>query len=128
MDEPLQSLVERYAAFVHASALRRTGDELLAEEITRAVFLVLARRARKLSRKTVLAEWLFGITKLATRKTQPSRLWPWRWFRRAKRQVISTDAPLWAKIAPRFDRELDRLSRRSRAAFLLLNVLRIEFP
>src|SRR5262249_53263341 len=68
--QSLEPLVQRYAAFVHASAHRRTGgDEAQAAEITRAVFLVLARRAAKLSRKTVLAGWLFTITNLAVRKT-----------------------------------------------------------
>jgi len=44
----LQMLVECYLGFVHSSALRRTGDAAQAAEVTRAVFLVLARRARRL--------------------------------------------------------------------------------
>ena len=58
----LQPLVERYLVFVHSSALRRTGDAAQAAEVTRAVFLVLARRARRLRKKTVLAGWLFHVT------------------------------------------------------------------
>ena len=49
----LQTLVERYLGFVHSSALRRTGDAAQAAEVTRAVFLVLARRARRLRKNTV---------------------------------------------------------------------------
>src|SRR5216117_1728932 len=52
--DSLQTLVERYLGFVHSSALRRTGDAAQAAEVTRAVFLVLARRARRLRKNTVL--------------------------------------------------------------------------
>lgn len=124
MDESLESLVERYGGFVHASARRRTGSDALADEVTRAVFLVLARRRRKLRKKIVLAAWLFEITKIAARKNRPSRFWPWPWFTR--RREVSPGATLWERIAPRFDRELDRLPRRQREAFLLLHVLGVS--
>ena len=67
----LQTLVERYLGFVHSSALRRTGDAAQAAEVTRAVFLVLARRARRLRKNTVLAGWLFHVTAVACRKLTP---------------------------------------------------------
>jgi hypothetical protein len=35
--DSLQTLVERYLAFVYSSALRRTGDAAQAAEVTRAV-------------------------------------------------------------------------------------------
>src|ERR1043166_294069 len=63
--ESLQTLVERYLVFVYSSALRRTGDAAQAAEVTRAVFLVLARRARRLRKNTVLAGWLFHVTGIA---------------------------------------------------------------
>jgi RNA polymerase sigma factor (sigma-70 family) len=79
----LQTLVERYLAFVHCSALRRTGDAAQAAEVMRAVFLVLARRACRLRKKTVLAGWLFHVTAVACRKLTRKRfrrlrrLWQW---------------------------------------------------
>ncbi|MCI0541986.1 MAG: hypothetical protein L0Z50_42865, partial [Verrucomicrobiales bacterium] len=79
--ESLQALVERYLVFVHSSALRRTGDAAQAAEVTRAVFLVLARRARRLRKNTVLAGWLFHVTAVACRKPKRMgrlrRLWQW---------------------------------------------------
>src|ERR1044071_5243097 len=71
VSESLRTVVERYSGLVYASAFRRTGDAALAAEVTLAVFLVLARRARKLSRKTVLAGWLFDITRVTCRKLRP---------------------------------------------------------
>src|SRR5882672_8955281 len=79
--ESLQTLVERYLGFVHSSALRLTGSAAQAAEITRAVFLVLDRRARRLRKKTVLAGWLFHVTAVACRKLKRmgrlGRLWQW---------------------------------------------------
>src|ERR1041384_4306312 len=79
----LQMLAERYLGFIYSSALRRTGDAAQAAEVTRAVFLVLARGARKLPRKTILAGWLFHVTTVACRKLRKKRvgrlrrLWQW---------------------------------------------------
>src|ERR1043166_8716230 len=72
--ESLQTLVERYLGFVHSSALRRTGDAAQAAEVTRAVFLVLARRARRLRKRTVLAGWLFHVTGIACWKLNQKRV------------------------------------------------------
>ena len=79
----LQMLVKRYLGFVQSSALRRTGDAAQAAEVTRAVFLVLARRAPRMRKKTVLAGWLFHVTAVACRKLKQKRigrlrrLWHW---------------------------------------------------
>src|SRR5881394_4034902 len=73
----LWPVVERYLALVYSSALRRTGDSLQAVEVTGAVFLVLARRARRLRKKTVLAGSLFQITALACKKLNLKRTSRW---------------------------------------------------
>src|SRR6266487_1085247 len=72
--ETLPLLVERYVALVYSSAHRRTAHADRAEEVTRAAFLVLARRARKLRKKTVLAGWLFHVTTVACRKLRQKRI------------------------------------------------------
>src|SRR6266511_565573 len=117
----LQTLVERYLGFVHSSALRRTGDAAQAAEVTRAVFLVLARRARKLPKNTVMAGWLFHVTAVARRKIKgkPRRAGGWRWLRRRPRSDPPPDATLWTRVAPKLDAAIDRLSARQRDAVLL---------
>ena len=107
----LRPVVARYAALVHASALRRTGDATLAAAVTRAVFLVFARRARRLPRKVVLAGWLFRITALAARKVQPPR--------RAPIPPLPAEAPLWARVTTTLDAALDRLPDAKLNAVLL---------
>ena len=125
----LQALMRRYAPLVHASAYRRClGDETRAAELTRAVFLVMARCARKLPRKTVLADWLFTVTRLAARKAQPSRFWPWRWFIRNRANPGVNDTTAWGRLAPRFDRAVHRLRRRERQALLLCHVMSLSGP
>src|SRR5262245_42389786 len=119
--DSLQTLVERYLGFVHSSALRRTGDAVQAAEVTRAVFLVLARRARRLRKRTVLAGWLFHATAVACRKLKPigrlRRLW--HWITRKPRPALPPDATLWTRLAPQIDRALERLRTKQRNAVLL---------
>src|ERR1043165_9437093 len=116
--ESLQTLVERYLGFVHSSALRRTGDAAQAAEVTRAVFLVLARRARKLRKKTVLAGWLFHVTALASPKLKgrPRRAAWWRWFRQRPQNEPPPEATLWTRMAPEIDVAIERLSAAPRDA------------
>src|SRR5881628_1746052 len=99
--ENLRPLLERYAAFVYSSAYRRTGSADHATEATRAVFLVLARRARKLPKKTVLAGWLFHVTAVACRKLRRKPTGGLRrllhWISRKPRNALPLDAPLWTR-------------------------------
>ena len=125
--EDFRPLVGRYLALVYSSALRRTGDAVHAVEVTKAVFLVLARRARKMRRKTVLAGWLFHVTAITCRKLKLKRPQRWVWVRRAPRSEAPPDAPLWTRVAPEMDVALDRLPPKQRRAVLLLHLLNYDW-
>ncbi len=56
-------LTTRHAGLVYAAALRQTRSTALASDITQAVFLDLARHARKLRPDTHLPSWLITVTR-----------------------------------------------------------------
>src|SRR6185369_16895368 len=107
----------------YSSAYRRTGSAEYAQEVTRAVFLVLARRARRLWKNTVLAGWLFHVTAVACRKLTRKRFGRlrrlWHWISREPRPALPSDATLWTRLAPQMDHALERLRTKQRNAVLL---------
>ncbi|HEX3889840.1 MAG TPA: sigma factor, partial [Verrucomicrobiae bacterium] len=58
------ALVTRHVNLVYSVALRNVGNSHSAEEITQAVFIILSRKAKSFSRKTILTGWLHQTTRL----------------------------------------------------------------
>ena len=55
------TLVARHVNLVYSTALRVTGNPHHAEEVSQAVFLILASKAGKLSPHVVLSGWLYQL-------------------------------------------------------------------
>jgi hypothetical protein len=58
------TLVQRHVSLVYSAALRHIGIAAHAEEITQAVFVILARKAASLRPDTILESWLYETTRL----------------------------------------------------------------
>jgi RNA polymerase sigma factor (sigma-70 family) len=56
-------LVGRHADWVYAAARRQLGDPAAAEDVTQAVFILLAQRGRSIRSGVPLSAWLFGIVR-----------------------------------------------------------------
>ncbi len=119
-----ETLVSRYTSLVYNSAQRRVGADH-AQDITQAVFIILANKAESLSKRNVLniAGWLFTTTRYASlqamRSEKRRRI---REDNATTEQTImsaSTDEPLWEDISPNLDAAIDTLSSKDRQAIVL---------
>ncbi|HEY1923544.1 MAG TPA: sigma-70 family RNA polymerase sigma factor [Tepidisphaeraceae bacterium] len=124
-DRAFNLLVSRHIHRVHSIARRHAYSDDLAEEITQAVFILLATKARALPGDVVVAGWLHRAAYLTARHAVRSRNRRRKYERRAA-EMKSESAPVAEELATpsaellaAVDMALSQLNRRDRDALLL---------
>jgi RNA polymerase sigma factor (sigma-70 family) len=121
-DDSFAELVQRHIPLVYSTALRHVTVAAHAEEITQAVFVVLAQKSGRLREGVVLEGWLYQTT----RHTALNFLRGERRRQRREQEAYmqshlqeSDNPPAWTQLAPLLDEAMSRLGEKDRQAILL---------
>jgi len=121
-EEAFTALVNRHVHMIYSVALRHCSSLDAAQEITQAVFVILARKARTLTPRVVIAGWLYNTARLTAITFNRANL---RRARREEQSLMPTDAnaqdepQLWTDIAPMLDAAMAALNRTDRETVIL---------
>ena len=115
------TLVARYVNLVYSAALRFTANPHHAEEISQAVFIILARKAGSLDHGVVLSGWLYQTARLTAANFVKAEIR--RQNREQEAYMQSTmnepETAAWQQIAPLLDDAMGRLGETDRNAVVL---------
>lgn len=123
-EDAFAELVRRRIGLVYSVALRHTrGDRHRAEDATQAVFTDLARKAKLLADRPVLAGWLYRSAQFAAAGLM--RAEARRHVREQEAHTMENDsaregaATDWDKVRPVLDEALNAIDERDRDAIVL---------
>src|SRR3954470_11534601 len=115
------TLVERHLNKVYSIALRHTRNPHQAEEITQAVFVVLARKSGQLGKQVILSGWLCRTAQLSALTFIRTEIRRTRREQEAQMQNLlnESESDVWPQIAPLLDAAMAGLSEADHDAVAL---------
>lgn len=110
-------IVQRHINLVYSVALRFTGNCADAQDVTQAVFIILARKAAGLHPKTILTGWLYETTRFTAMNFLTNKNRRQAREQEAYMQSTSKDPEtqiLWPQLAPLLENAMSRLNEKDR--------------
>ena len=116
------ALVQRHINLVYSAARRYAGNSQDAQDVTQAVFIVLAKKAASLRHRKTLTGWLYETTRFTGARILRSQI-----RRRTREQEAFMQSTLnnsetdgvWGQVGPLLEKGMSRLGEDERALMAL---------
>ena len=116
-------MVTRHIDWVYSVCLRGVKDRHLAEDVTQAVFIILARKSKSIAPNTILRGWLFKAARFAVADALKKQNRHKRHVQRAAEMgftdVSPQEAATWSRLAPALEEAIACLNEKDRQAIML---------